>query len=114
MLPFILISLALLAIIAFFWFRRSKSPALSEVPQTEYATLLQTHVKYYRNLKPEHQAVFTQRVQSFLKQVHIEGVGTEIDLTDKVLVAASAIIPIFGRRLEISQPDQRDPLSPYV
>ena len=35
-------------------------------------------------------------VESFLQSVHIEGVGTEVNDTDRVLIASSAVIPIFG------------------
>ncbi|NEU09369.1 zinc-dependent peptidase [Flavihumibacter sp. R14] len=96
MILIILLSLALLTALTWFWIRRSKRPALPDRIPAEYSHLLQMHVKYYRNLSPAQQEVFTQRVAAFLKQVHIEGVGTEIDLTDKILVAASAIIPVFG------------------
>ena len=88
-------SLIALALIAFYlWLKKSKTP--QQAPPAEYSTLLQTHIKYYRNLNAEQKERFTRRVQAFLKQVHIEGVGTEVTPTDKILVAASAVIPIFG------------------
>ena len=92
----ILVSLAFLGTLAIFWFRRSAKPAADEAFSAEYAKLLQSRVRYYRRLKPEEQASFAQRVAAFLDMVHIEGVGTEVSLADKVLVAASAIIPIFA------------------
>ncbi|HUH32720.1 MAG TPA: M90 family metallopeptidase [Daejeonella sp.] len=84
----------LIAVAVYLWLKKSKT-SQQTVP-AEYTNLLQTHVKYFRNLKPEQKEQFAKRVQAFLKQVHIEGVGTEITLVDKILVAASAIIPIFG------------------
>jgi len=91
------ISLSLVTLIAigvYFWIRSKRSTTQS-VP-AEYSNLLQTHIKYYRNLSSEQKENFGRRVEAFLKQVHIEGVGTEVTLTDKILVAASAVIPIFG------------------
>ena len=40
--------------------------------------------------------LFEERVNQFLHHVKIEGIGTEINDLDKVLVASSAVIPIFG------------------
>ena len=96
MTAFILLLILLTCATAFYWIKRSASRSIPGTTPAEYPRLLETHVKYYRNLNPGQKQVFTDRVQTFLKQVHIEGVGTEITLTDQVLVAASAIIPIFG------------------
>ena len=79
----------------YFWLRKP-STSLQSAPPSEYASLLETHVNYYRKLSPAQKEAFASRVQAFLKQTHIEGVGTEVNLTDQILVAASAIIPIFG------------------
>ena len=92
----ILLSLALLAALAFFWIRRSAKAAFPETLNGEYAEVLQSRVRYYQKLNPDQKTAFVKRVVTFLKQVHIEGVGTEVSLADKVLVAASAIIPIFA------------------
>ena len=91
----ILLTLALIIVIAFFWIRRSRPAATASAP-VEYFDLLETHVNYYRKLSPAQKETFAGQVQAFIKQVHIEGVGTTVDLTDQILVAASAIIPIFG------------------
>ena len=93
----VLIALSLIALVAigaYLWLKKPKTH--QQMVPAEYSNLLQTHTKYYRNLNSEQKDQFTRRVQAFLKQVHIEGVGTELTLTDKILVAASAIIPIFG------------------
>ncbi|MBN8823787.1 MULTISPECIES: M90 family metallopeptidase [unclassified Spirosoma] len=61
-----------------------------------YPQLLQQHVAYYRSLPDDRKKEFEKRVAHFLSTVRIEGVGTTVDELDKVLVASSAIIPIFG------------------
>lgn len=74
--------------------RQKKGPD-QPLPPT-YPQLLQQHVSYYRSLSDEKKKLFEDRVNLFLQQTRIEGIETEVDDLDKVLVASSAIIPIFG------------------
>lgn len=60
--------------------------------------LLREHIVFYNELPEADRTHFEQRVQQFLTSVRITGVDTEVDDTDRVMVAASAIIPIFGFR----------------
>ena len=77
-----------------YWQRR-REENLPPLPPT-YAELLQTHVAYYQSLPDEKKREFENRVNQFLNRIQIEGVGIPIDDLDRVLVASSAIIPIFG------------------
>ncbi len=61
-----------------------------------YRVLLQQYVAFYNNLNNEGKKEFEQRMQKFLSQVRITGVGAEVQDIDHVLIAASAIIPIFA------------------
>jgi Mlc titration factor MtfA (ptsG expression regulator) len=74
--------------------RRQKQDAVP-LPTT-YPVLLEKHVAYYRALSDEKKQLFADRVRHFLNTIKIEGVGTTVDDLDKVLVASSAVIPIFG------------------
>jgi Mlc titration factor MtfA (ptsG expression regulator) len=58
--------------------------------------LLLENVLYYRNLSEENQKVFQQRMMQFLSEVYIDGVKLELEELDKILIAASAVIPVFG------------------
>ena len=58
--------------------------------------ILQEKVKFYRNLSPEGKQQFEREVNVFLAEKTISGVDTEIDDSDKLLVASSAIIPVFA------------------
>ena len=40
--------------------------------------------------------MFKKRIALFLTEINIDGVNTTIDETDKLLIASSAIIPVFG------------------
>ena len=62
----------------------------------EWREILNKRVLYYRNLEPERKEEFEKRVKRFLAEKKITGVDTEVTDTDKLLVAASAIIPVFN------------------
>lgn len=61
-----------------------------------WEALLNSHVHYYRNLSTEKKIEFKSRMMLFLSEVNIEGIELEIEDLDKVLISASAIIPVFG------------------
>ncbi|MDH5640956.1 MAG: zinc-dependent peptidase [Nitrospira sp.] len=63
---------------------------------TNWETILLNHVIFYRALDDTNRGRFRQLVQIFLDEVTISGIRTEADDTIRVLVAASAVIPIFG------------------
>lgn len=58
--------------------------------------LLEEHVRFYQRLDANDKQLFSHRVAGFLSQVKINGVNTGVDDLDRVLIGASAIIPIFG------------------
>jgi len=57
---------------------------------------LEKEVLFYRKLPAQDKAVFKKRVMAFLSEIHIEAVGFELTDRDRILVAASAVIPIFN------------------
>ncbi len=79
------------------WWRTTwrKAPEAPPLP-LDYVQLLTEQVAYYASLPEERQADFANQVSRFLATVHIEGVDTTVDDLDRVLVASSAIIPIFA------------------
>lgn len=58
--------------------------------------LLQQYVLFYNQLNEQKQSEFEDRMQRFLSSVRITGINTEVEQLDQLLIAASAIIPIFG------------------
>jgi hypothetical protein len=92
----LLISIGVLVLGWAIW-RYSQHQKEDEQPlPATYPQLLQAHVAYYRSLPDDKKSLFNERVRHFLNTVQIEGIGTSVDDVDKVLVASSAIIPIFG------------------
>ncbi|MGH1335461.1 MAG: zinc-dependent peptidase [Aureispira sp.] len=71
--------------------------ALAKTPfPTQWRDILNYYVTFYRALNKEEQARFETEVQIFLHEKNITGIKTEIDDTTSLLVAASAVIPVFG------------------
>ena len=62
----------------------------------QWEQILRAHVAFFEALDDAGKARFRQLVQIFLDEVRITGIRTEVDDTIRVLVAASAAIPIFG------------------
>lgn len=58
--------------------------------------ILLDKVNYYKALDVEDRKEFEVRMRFFLSEVKIEGVEVEVEDEDRVLIGASAIIPVFG------------------
>jgi Mlc titration factor MtfA (ptsG expression regulator) len=58
--------------------------------------ILREQVAFFQALDEGKKVRFRQLVQVFLDEVQITGIGAKVDATTRVLVAASAAIPIFG------------------
>jgi len=78
--------------------KKSPPPKAFKLRQTPnlWKKLLHKKVHFYRNLNENQKLQFESDVQRFLAEVKIHGVRTEVDLEDRLLVAASAVIPLFG------------------
>jgi len=61
-----------------------------------WETILQAEVPFFQTLPKTEQDRFREEVRIFLNEKRITGIKTSVDDTVRVLVAASAIIPIFG------------------
>jgi len=62
----------------------------------EMEQILQTHVAYYIALDESQRERFRQLMLVFIDEVRITGIQTDVDIVTRTLVAASAVIPIFG------------------
>ncbi|MEQ9402542.1 MAG: zinc-dependent peptidase [Cyclobacteriaceae bacterium] len=65
------------------------------VPQ-KWKRILEMKVSFYRTLEESKKRRFEQDVQHFLSETKITGVLVEVTLEDRILVASSAVIPLFG------------------
>ena len=67
------------------------------VPTPEkWKMVLMSKVNFYRNLSSEDRNQFESDIQRFLSEIRITGVQTEVTIEDRLLVASSATIPLFG------------------
>lgn len=91
------IIIPLIAITVYFWFRKKQIGIVrDEKLPGVYQSILNQQVVYYQKLDENDKAKFAGFVDEFLRDIRIEGVGTEVTDTDRVLIAASAVIPVFG------------------
>lgn len=95
---FIVFIILLIALIIFFRLKKSKKSDW-KTPQKSFPPtwriVLMENVAFYNALSSKEKRLFEFKIQEFLLNVRITGIETNIDLKDEVLIAASAIIPIF-------------------
>jgi Mlc titration factor MtfA (ptsG expression regulator) len=75
---------------------RRRHAILREPFPSEWEAVLQREVVFFRVLDPSEQQQFRYQLQVFLGEKQITGIRVKLDTTTRVLVGASAIIPIFG------------------
>lgn len=87
----ILILIVCFVLFAFFY----KKPAKKIEFSSNYHRTLVNYVAFYSKLNKTDKNIFEEKIKEFLSYVTIEGVGTEVEEIDRLLVASSAVIPIF-------------------
>src|SRR4030095_8244276 len=88
--------LAIAGLIFSLFFRtKKKSPVLYPISEA-YKTILSEQVPFYQQLDENSKQEFENRVQHFLATIRITGIKTNVEDIDRVLIAASAVIPIFN------------------
>lgn len=89
-LPFLLMFVLLWKI--WFWKKPTKIKAFTKV----WSAILNDKVAFYSALNSKEKARFENEVLYFLNHVTITGVKIDINDADRLLVASSAVIPLFG------------------
>jgi Mlc titration factor MtfA (ptsG expression regulator) len=94
------ITAGVLAIVAWFFIKLfkpgGKRTRLMAPISDHYRQLLNDHVQFYRQLDEEGKKKFEEKLQHFLSGIRITGVRTTVEDIDRVLIGASAIIPIYA------------------
>ncbi|SNR69912.1 hypothetical protein SAMN06265371_10933 [Lutibacter agarilyticus] len=93
---FIIISVSI-GFVIFKWNRRNNSKWVlpKESFPTDWRIILFNNVSFYNALSEDEKKKFEYKIQEFLLNCRITGIKTNIDATDKILVASSGVIPIF-------------------
>lgn len=68
-----------------------------EIP-LKWHPILMEKVRFYRELNVEERQDFLEQSARFLRNIKIVGVSVDVSLEDRLLIAASAVIPLFGFR----------------
>jgi len=96
----IISSMAAAGLLFIFLFKVKKKTKVTTVHvepiHASYRQMLSEQVPFYQQLDETRKKEFENRVQRFLSQTKITGVNTIVEDLDKVLIAASAVIPIFN------------------
>jgi len=82
-------------LLTLYFILRKKKPAIEPLTDTD-RQILNDYVGYYYNLDSTDKLRFEQKIAEFFSTVRIEGVGLEMTTLDELLIASSAVIPIFG------------------
>ncbi|MGG9970873.1 zinc-dependent peptidase [Ferruginibacter sp. SUN002] len=91
------LSIIILLLVSLYLFFKLKKKPVKVLPiSDQYKAILTAEVPFYRELGIGKKKEFEHRLQRFLATVKITGVNTIVEDIDKVLIAASAIIPIFN------------------
>jgi Mlc titration factor MtfA (ptsG expression regulator) len=93
MTAFVAIILIAAAVTGFALYKR---PVKKVQLPNDYEQLLVKHVNFYRGLAESDKRRFVEKIREFLGYIRIHGVGTQVDDLDRLLVAASGVIPVFG------------------
>jgi Mlc titration factor MtfA (ptsG expression regulator) len=73
-----------------------KKPLKKVKLPADYKNMLEEHVAFYRSLNVAEKTRFEEKIREFLGYIRIHGVKTTVEDLDKLLVASSGVIPIFG------------------
>ncbi|MCL5246815.1 zinc-dependent peptidase [Cellulophaga sp. 20_2_10] len=85
----------LLVAFAIYGFLLTKKKKAETFPANWHNLLIQ-HVHFYKDLSAAEQKRFQSRIMLFLSEINIESVGFELEDLDRILIASSAVIPVFN------------------
>ncbi|MEO7960549.1 MAG: M90 family metallopeptidase, partial [Ginsengibacter sp.] len=73
-----------------------KKPVLKMPVEGTEQRILEQDVLFYQRLSSQEKIRFEENIKAFLQKVRITGVKTEVSDSDRIFVAAAAVIPIFS------------------
>lgn len=76
--------------------KKIKKITINPKKLNKWEQFLNQNVNFFYNLDTENKQIFINRIINFLNTTKITPVNTTIKETDKLLIAASAIIPVFA------------------
>lgn len=91
----ILLIFLLVLLYTVWWLQKKRTITPGPLP-VQIKMILEEQVPFYQQLNESSKKEFEERSKHFLTQVKITGVKTTVEDLDRVLIAASAVIPIFN------------------
>ncbi|RZL57787.1 MAG: peptidase [Pedobacter sp.] len=82
-------------LIAIYLILKKKKPKIDPLTDTD-KKILDDYVGYYHQLDSTDKLRFEQKIAEFFAAVKIEPIDLELTTLDELLIASSAVIPIFG------------------
>ena len=79
-------------------FRKKKWNVPAGTMPDESKKILEDKVNFYASLSEDEKPIFEFKVREFLVNCRITGIKTDVTLEDKLLIASSAVIPVFRFR----------------
>lgn len=86
----------IVAFVIILQFNKKKKKSTINIQLSDNWTDLLQNVQFYKTLSLEHQQEFQKRVKEFILTTKVTGIDTQVTENDRVLIGASAIIPIFN------------------
>ena len=93
---FLLLFLSIVLVLYLIFRKKKRAPFYTGPVAESWKKILLNKVEFYRQLSPAEKNRFEERIQHFLNTTRITGIKVEVNIDDKLLVAASAIIPVFA------------------
>lgn len=94
-----IIAISLLLILLIFTIRSNRKRAIKNIEKisvpNHWHSVLKDNVLFYQKLTEKEQQLFREKMAGFLASVHIRAIKFELEELDALLVAASAVIPVF-------------------
>lgn len=75
---------------------RSSTPKDTVIWKPEWSAFLNTNVMFYQTLSLTDKHIFEERVRLFIETTPVEAGHVEVTDEDRLLVASSAVIPVWG------------------
>lgn len=92
----VIMVIGLVVMVLIFLLNRKKKKNVAGPMTDAYRKVLAEQVPFYQQLDDTRKREFESRVQQFLAAVNITGIKTNVEDLDRLLIGASAIIPIFN------------------
>jgi Mlc titration factor MtfA (ptsG expression regulator) len=92
-----IVLILVIALLLVIWIRRNNRRWIvpSESFPSDWRIFLARDISFYNSLSEDEKGRFEYKVYEFLLNFRITGIETSVDAEDKLLVASSAVIPIF-------------------